>query len=153
MYKFIGLICEIISVCIFSLIFGVGVGFIQGFLAWSEQKFSLKLGFAGFSAMTGGGVGLFIIPAIYFSLIRNSMSLTSFIEMNALVVLFGATTSYLLGYFWDAGWLSFLFTPVLLVTFAILYCKFNFSLTAFYECSINYIVDIISKIPPAKPGP
>jgi hypothetical protein len=72
------------------------------------------------AATLGMGVAAILVPVLYFTLMRNSLSLSDFVEMSALILLVGVISGYLLGP------MSFLWTVAVTLFIVPIYSRSTF---------------------------
>ena len=116
--KIIRIIVEFAFVELYAIVVGAGIGFMEGIFAFSRQKLTLDGGVL--AALWGAEVAGIVFPVLYFFLMRNSLSLPDFIEMNALIVLVGILSTFLFGP------MSWLWTIVAALAIVPIYCKSTF---------------------------
>ncbi|MFH2045721.1 MAG: hypothetical protein ABIK92_11310 [Pseudomonadota bacterium] len=119
-------IYELLFIEIFALVIGAGAGFMQGIVAFSGQKTELVLQFGAWAAFTGMGLAIVIIPLLYFGLIRNSLTLSTAIELISLIIIIGLFSAFVLKTYFDAGWLSWIVTTISSLIMTLIYCKTGF---------------------------
>lgn len=105
-----------------SIVLGVGMGFIQGMLSVVRNDTAFQLMMGSHAALIGGMVSCILIPILYFSMIRRTLTLRALIEMCGIIILFGLAAALILGLYTEAGWLSWIITVALTIFASLLYC-------------------------------
>lgn len=91
---------------------GAGIGFLQGYTAFSDQPTELRMGFAGWAAWTGCVVAIPIGVLAYLFGGKKADSLEWWGTLVAVTAVIGIVSAWLLAKILGAGWISLFVTPI-----------------------------------------
>jgi len=109
------IVLEFLTVVSCAAVIGSGIGYIQGLVAFREvpRTGAEAFGYACASALVGCVVGALEAPILYYSMLRNSLTLSGAALVVVGCLLFGCVSAFMFGA--ELGWTSALVTCLVAV--------------------------------------
>ena len=114
---------DIITAAVVGCVFGAGIGFLQGYAAFTSLPTDVRMGLSGWAAWTGCGLGLLAGPLLRCARMRHRVSLRALGGVLAIASLVGISSAWLLVITLGAGWISCFITPIVAIGLETIFSK------------------------------
>jgi hypothetical protein len=110
---------EFLSVCVFSMVVGVGIGTVQGYFSFFLTDELPDVLWE--TASVGLAIGLLVGPGIHFAILKRKTTFSDSTRIVAVTAIVGAVTGLALNRLThgEGGWLSIFFTLVAAVLISV----------------------------------